>query len=62
MAKKGQLENIDLQKGKVKELKRQLNRHGVNFSLPIVIQCGTTYLFKNVPLSNSVPICGYLAS
>lgn len=33
MVKKGQLENIDLQKGEVKELKNQLNRYGVNFSV-----------------------------
>lgn len=33
MIKKGQLENIDLQKGEVKELKKQLNRYGVNFSV-----------------------------
>ncbi len=33
MVKKGQLENIDLQKGEVKELKKQLNRYGVNFSV-----------------------------
>ena len=33
MVKKGQLENIDLQKGEVKELKNQLNRYGVNFSI-----------------------------
>jgi hypothetical protein len=33
MVKKGQLENIDLQKGEVKELKKQLNRCGVNFSV-----------------------------
>jgi aspartate/glutamate racemase len=40
MAKKGQLENIDLQKGKVKELKRQLNRHGVNF---FIAHCNTMW-------------------
>ena len=33
MVKKGQLENIDLQKGEIKELKKQLNRYGVNFSV-----------------------------
>ena len=33
MVKKGQLENIDLQKDEVKELKKQLNRCGVNFSV-----------------------------
>ena len=33
MVKKGQLENIDLQKGELKELKKQLNRCGVNFSV-----------------------------
>ena len=33
MVKKGQLENIDLQKGEVKELKNQLNLYGVNFSI-----------------------------
>ena len=33
MVKRGQLENIDLQKGDVKELKKQLNRYGVNFSI-----------------------------
>lgn len=33
MVKKGQLENIELQKGEVKELKKQLNRYGVRFSV-----------------------------
>ena len=33
MVKKGQLENIELQKGEVKELKNQLNRYGVRFSV-----------------------------
>lgn len=33
MVKKGQHENIDLQKGEVKELKKQLNRYGVHFSV-----------------------------
>ena len=33
MVKKGQLENIDLQKGEIKELKKQLNRYGVKFSV-----------------------------
>lgn len=33
MVKKGQLENIDLQKGEIKELKKQLNRYGDEFSV-----------------------------
>lgn len=33
IVKKGQLEDIDLHKREVKELKKQLNRYGVNFSV-----------------------------
>ena len=33
MVKKGQLENIDLGKGELKEFKKQLNKYGVNFSV-----------------------------
>ncbi len=33
MVKKGQLENINLQKSEVKEFKKELDRYGVNFSV-----------------------------
>lgn len=33
MVKKGQLEHIDLSKGEMKELKKILNKYGVNFSV-----------------------------
>lgn len=33
LIKKGQLENIDIEKGEFKELKKVLNKYGVNFSV-----------------------------
>lgn len=33
MVKKGQLENLNISKGELKELKKLLNRYGVNFSV-----------------------------
>src|SRR5690554_6342331 len=56
MVKKGQLENINLQKSEVKEFKKELNRYGVNFSVmknKVIISHHQAHLFAWMSLSIS---------
>lgn len=45
MVKKGQLEGIDVKDGELKELKKELNKHGVKFSVMKDKETGTHSVF-----------------
>lgn len=45
MVKKGQLEEINVKDGELKELKKELNKHGVKFSVMKDKETGTHLVF-----------------